>query len=224
MLNYSLRAAELPDLAYCLEIDASYITSHVWQFEERFERTEAELPEAPPLPKSRSKIVGKNPPVSPEEFRVMLRPSRLPRPLAVPAPLTEPELLAIWKKTDFLLIAETTPQTSLSETGEEIKISSEIIGYIGLTLDSARHIAWVSSQAVQPNYRRQGVGKALLAEALRFADRNRLRSVMVELQTKNYPAIQFLQKNRFFFCGYNSAYHSTREIALFFGLRLEHFG
>ncbi|MEI6043095.1 MAG: GNAT family N-acetyltransferase [Chloroflexota bacterium] len=222
MLNFKLRTAELPDLAHCLEIDASYITTHVWQMEERFERVTPEEPSprrANLTHKSRSKIVGKPPSPRPEEFRISLRPSRLPHPLAVPAPLDEQQLLTEWKKTDFLLVAETAAEEAPSETGADMQ--PEIIGYIGLSVDVPRHLAWISSQAVQLDYRRQGVGRALLIEALHWADRNRLRSIMIELQTKNYPAIQFIQKNSFFFCGYNSVYYPTREIALFFGLRLE---
>lgn len=223
MLNFSVRAAELPDLAYCLEIDASYITTHVWQMEERFERIDQddEPPPRPSTPKNRGKIVGKSTPTPPEEFRVNLRPSRLPRPLAVPSPWNEQQLLAEWKKTDLLLVAETNPEIITSDTGEELHTQPEIIGYIGLSVDGPRHLGWISSQAVQIDYRRQGVGRTLLTEALHWSDRNRLRSVMTEVQTKNYPGIQFLQKNKFFFCGYNSAYYPTREIALFFGLRLE---
>lgn len=222
MVNYKLRAAELPDLAHCLEIDSSYLTTHVWQMEERFERLdEIDLLPDQPLAKGRSKIVGKETPPGPEEFRITFRPSRLPRHLAVPAPLNEQQLLAEWKKTDFLMVAETLPLITTIETGEELRTEPEIIGYIGIAVDLPRHLAWISTFAVQLDFRRQGIGGAMLEEAERWCDRNRLRSIMIELQTKNYPAIQFFQKNSFFFCGYNSAYYPTREIALFFGLRLE---
>jgi GNAT superfamily N-acetyltransferase len=193
--------------------------------EEHFERVTPDEPPPrranPTTPNSRSKILGKPIQPGPEEFRISLRPSRLPHSLAVPAPLNEQQLLNEWKKTDFFLVAETVAEVITTETGEELQIQPEIIGYIGLSVDIPRHLAWISSQAVQLHNRRQGVGQALLTEALHWADRNRLRSLMIELQTKNYPAIQFIQKNSFFFCGYNSAYYPTREIALFFGLRLE---
>jgi ribosomal protein S18 acetylase RimI-like enzyme len=223
MLKYRLRAAELPDLAHCLEIDASYVTTHVWQMEERFERLEIEdLPSARhPAPKNRAKMVGKAAPPPPQEFHTAFRPSRLPRPVAVPAPWGEQQLLAEWKKTDFLAVAESLPEVTVTDEGEESTRQPEILGYVGLTVDLSRHLAWVSSQAVQLDLRRKGIGSALLKEAKQWADRNRLRSLMCEVQTKNYPGIQFLQKNNFFFCGYNSAYYPTREIALFFGLRLE---
>ncbi len=221
MLKYRLRPAELPDLAQCLEIDASYVTNHVWQLEERFERVDKEAPLVRASSNPGPKIVGKSSSSGPDEFHISFRPTRLPRTLAVPSPLSEEQLLTQWKQTDFLILAETLPEEVVNLAGEEQRVQAEILGYIGLHLNSDRHLTWITSLAVNLNYRRQGIGKALLAEALEWADRNRLRSVMVEIQTKNYPAINFLQKNNFFFCGYNTAYYVHREIALFFGRRLE---
>ena len=39
---------------------------------------------------------------------------------------------------------------------------------------------------------------------------------MTVVQSKNYPAIQFLQKHGFKFCGYNERYYRSRDIALYF--------
>ena len=242
MLNYRIRLAELSDLARCVEIDASYITTYVWQMQESFED--------PALPSDdgeagwqRPVIVGKDRPGLPSSFRLELQPSRLPRPLAVAAPLGEQALLAEWKKTDYLLVAETvetlsplalpspiglieapaqlSPETALAAVTPTFQ--SDVLGYIGLRVDGPRHTAWITTQAVQLDYRRQGVGSRLLSEARDWADRYRLRSLLVELQTKNFPAINFYQKQGFFFCGYNSAFYANREVALFFGKRLEKF-
>jgi ribosomal protein S18 acetylase RimI-like enzyme len=45
--------------------------------------------------------------------------------------------------------------------------------------------------------------------------------MVLEMQPKNYPAIQLAQKLGFDFCGYNDRYYANRDIALFFakGLR-----
>ncbi len=233
MINYRVRLAELGDLARCVEIDASYITTYVWQVQEGFDEPETEPVE--PVGRVRPRIMGKTEGGGPPTFRLELSPSRLPRPLAIPAPLNDQELLAEWKKTDHLLIAETVeaepdPDSLEKEEGEVMPLLApdparqpDILGYLGLRVDGARHIAWITTGAVQLDYRRQGIGGQLLAEAQRWADRYRLRSLMIELATKNYPAISFLQKQGFFLCGYNSAYYPTREIALFFGRRLEKF-
>ena len=39
---------------------------------------------------------------------------------------------------------------------------------------------------------------------------------MTAVQSKNYPAIQFLQKQGFKFCGYNERFYRSRDIALYF--------
>lgn len=238
MLKYRIRLAELDDLARCLEIDASYITTHVWQMHESFEEPyEPEEDEETPS-RLRPKILGKTGLAVPPGFRMELNPSRLPRPLAVAAPLNDQQLLAEWKKTDYLLVAEATNSSGPAETDlpEEAAASealpllatdpethSDILGYVGLAVDGSRHVAWITTGAVQLDYRRQGIGTHLLNEARTWADRYRLRSLLIELQTKNYPAINFFQKNGFFFSGYNNAYYATHEIALFFAKRLEKF-
>ncbi len=236
MLNYRIRPAQLADLARCVEIDASYITTYVWQMQEGFNEPADLLEDELEVNRARPRIVGKAGVALPPSFLVELKPSRLPHPLVVAAPLNDQELLSEWKKTDYLLVAETiemnpTPvppsQKELAE-GEPLAVLDSfkptILGYVGLRIDGFRHVAWITTLAVQIDYRRQGVGTRLLNEARSWGDRYRLRSLLVELQTKNFPAINFYQKHGFFFCGYNNAYYATREIALFFGKRLEKFG
>jgi ribosomal protein S18 acetylase RimI-like enzyme len=234
--KYRIRPAELEDLARCLEIDASYLTSYVWQMQENFEES-VELDSEETANRARPKVLGKTSKTGLPGFRMEMKSSRLPHPLAVPAPMNDQQLLAEWKRTDHLLVAEITTQagdeTTTPEEAEAMqalpllatdpKVQTDIVGYIGLAVDGPRHVAWITTGAVQLNYRRQGIGTGLLNEARSWTDRYRLRSLLVELQTKNYPAINFFQKNNFFFCGYNNAYYATREIALFFGKRLEKF-
>lgn len=247
MLNYRVRPAEQSDLTRCLEVDGSYITTYVWQMQESFEDpAELELADEEPGPRPRQKMVGKQSLSNPPLFRMELAPSRLPRPLAIAPPQDDQQLLAEWKKTDLLLVAEVVPEDSplaLLEAGLEseplfalnpaqageppatplVSGQPDILGYLGLGVDNNRHLAWITSGAVQIDYRRKGIGTHLLAEARNWADRYRLRSLLIELQIKNFPAISFFQKNGFFFCGYNNAYYADREIALFFGKRLEKF-
>lgn len=250
-LRFRVRPAELGDLARCIEIDASYVTTHVWQLQESFQdpmalAIEPDDFDSAKSPAKRPPIVGKSDAPKPLTYRTEFVPSRLPRPLAVPYQLGEQELLAEWKRTDYLLVAETIEEKiippSVSEIAPDIfadddgsesdakaaelippAIPAEILGYVGLRVDGPRHLAWITTGAVQLDYRRQNIGTRLLQEALVWADRNRLRSVLVELQTKNYPSISFFQRNKFFFCGYNNSYYPTREIALFFACRLERF-
>ncbi len=44
--------------------------------------------------------------------------------------------------------------------------------------------------------------------------------MMAAVQSKNYPAINFLQRNGFTFCGYNERYYRNQDIAVYFACGL----
>jgi ribosomal protein S18 acetylase RimI-like enzyme len=229
-LHFNLRPAELDDLPGCLEIDTGYVTNYVWQMEEGLDNS-ARVEEANGDKLARPKILGKGGSPTPNSYQTTFRPSRLPRPMVVAAPFNDQSFLNNWRRTDYLLVAETIPgepdlgQPSASPVAplEPLFPKPQLIGYIGLQVDRDRHIAWVNSFAVQQSYRRRGVGRQLWRQTQAWVNRHRLPTIMVELETKNFPAIQFFQQQGFFFCGYNSAFHLNREIALFFGYRLGDF-
>lgn len=220
MLNYRIRAAQLEDLSHCLDIDASYITTHVWQMEEHFEQESRLLEEALPVTASlRPKIAGKKPTPQPFTFRVDFRPSRLPRPIAHAAPLSENQLLQVWKTTDYLVVAEAVQPTFSADGGSD-EAATRLLGYAGLTVDRLRHFAWISSGAVAMDWRRKGIGLALFKDIKRWAENYCLHSLMIEVQPKNYPAISFLQNHNFYFSGYNNSCYPDREIGMYFALKL----
>jgi hypothetical protein len=66
----------------------------------------------------------------------------------------------------------------------------------------------------------RGIGTALLRAARDWALETKLRRLIVETQTKNYPAIRFLQKRGLVFCGYNDLFYPNQDIAVFFGQML----
>jgi len=85
-----------------------------------------------------------------------------------------------------------------------------------MSVQSWHLTAWVDNLAVATAYRRQGIGTALLNKAGEWARQRGLRRLMLEIQTKNHPAICFCQKNGFAFCGFNDRYYTNQDIALFF--------
>jgi ribosomal protein S18 acetylase RimI-like enzyme len=42
------------------------------------------------------------------------------------------------------------------------------------------------------------------------------KRLIVEMQSKNDPAIRLVQKHGYEFCGYNDHYYMTQDVALFF--------
>jgi GNAT superfamily N-acetyltransferase len=139
-------------------------------------------------------------------IHVSFRPVRLPRPMRV-ATAHDPERLADgWNRRACFLVAEQ---------------DGHLKGYLNLTLATERETAWVADCVVERRFRRSGVGSVLLASAAQWARVNRLKRLILEMQSKNYPGICFAQKHGLTFCGYNDRYYPNQDVALFFGMVLK---
>ena len=136
---------------------------------------------------------------------VRFRESRQPRVMTVSYPQSGRELTKTWKNQAAFLVAH----------DEE-----EILGYISLASDIAPQTLWVTSLAVKSLKRRQGIGTHLILAAQSWASENEHSRIVLEMQSKNYPAIRFAQKLAFEFCGYNDRYYENQDIALFFAKQL----
>lgn len=66
---------------------------------------------------------------------------------------------------------------------------------------------------VQSEYKGQGIGRRLIDLAINRAKEQGARSVVVETQTSNYPAIQFYLKNDFTIAGFNKISYSNGDIS-----------
>jgi ribosomal protein S18 acetylase RimI-like enzyme len=60
------------------------------------------------------------------------------------------------------------------------------------------------------------VASALLMAAQNWAAGRSVRRIIMELQSKNLPAIRLSQKFGYDFCGYNDHYYLTQDVVLFF--------
>lgn len=139
------------------------------------------------------------------EIVTSFRAIRLPRELRV---LDQPDKSWIeenWQKSDLFIVAE--------EGGE-------IAGYLELNVNPTMKNAVVANLAVSFLKRRKGIAIALLREAQAWGRGRKLRSLIIETQTKNYPTICLSQKLGFTFCGFNDSYYPNKDIAVFFVLPL----
>lgn len=131
---------------------------------------------------------------------------RLPRPMRVRYP-REPEiLLDEWTSKLVLLVSE---------------MGDSPTGYIALEAGPAPGSAWVTDLVVELRHRRQGHGSGLLQAAQRWSVERGYRSLFLEMQSKNYPAISLARKLGFGFAGYSDHYFPDQDIALFFVLNLK---
>jgi GNAT superfamily N-acetyltransferase len=132
---------------------------------------------------------------------VVFRTARLPRSMRVQYPKDYDNLLESWRRGECFLVAE--------EDGE-------VRGYLDMSVQSWHLTGWIDHLAIAKDYRRRGIGTNLVKKAAQWAREQGLQRLMLEIQTKNYPALCFCQKNGFAFCGFNDRYYTNQDIALFF--------
>jgi len=132
---------------------------------------------------------------------VGFREVRLPRPLRVVYPRVRHDLLPEWSHYDLVIAAV---------------LANELVGYLALSEHLAPNAAWVTDLVIAPQVRRQGIGSALLLAAQGWAAQRNLRSMMLEMQSKNAPMIRLAQKLGYNFCGHHENYYANQEIGLFF--------
>ncbi len=135
---------------------------------------------------------------------ITFRVAHLPREIQVDYPRQGADLLMGWRQRDEFLIAK------------EQK-SGRICGYVTLSAALEHRTALIGDIIVDRSLRRRGIGTRLLQSAAEWAYEHDLRRVVINVQTKNYPAICFCQSRGLSFCGYTDRYWSTQDIALSFG-------
>tara|TARA_B100000315_G_scaffold197566_1_gene188923 strand:- start:38 stop:592 length:555 start_codon:yes stop_codon:yes gene_type:complete len=139
------------------------------------------------------------------QTRVTFQRTRLPRSIKI-VPPHDINLLAVdWKQRALVIVGE---------------VAGGLLGYLTLTYVTTPHVGVIADFAVDRLARRRGVGTMLLGAARDWATRAGLRRLIIETQSKNFPAIRFCQHNGFTYCGYNDQYYVSQDIALFFGMKL----
>ncbi len=136
-----------------------------------------------------------------DDMGIRFRVVRLPRLMPADYPRDRDELVRAWQQRDCFLVAEA---------------DGVLLGYINMRVDVDRARGWVRDFVVGAPFRRRHIGSALLDQANRWAKLRRIHHVTLEMQTKNYPAIQFARKRGFVFCGFNDRYYANGDIAVFF--------
>lgn len=141
-------------------------------------------------------------------LQVRFRKERLPRAIETTYEITKERLQsALPKETCFLVL-----QRKEGDKG--------IIGYLTMRYNPVHKIAVVQDIVIDKPYRRMKLGSRLLSIARRWALEHDAVQLMVETQTKNFPAIAFCQRRGLTFCGFNDQYYRNQDIAIFFGQAL----
>ncbi len=139
------------------------------------------------------------------QIQIGFREIHLPRSVRVEYPRDHQTLAGEWQQRDGLLAAV---------------LEGEPVGYASLMLGVAPLTTWITDLVVKRRLRRQGIGSALLLSAQAWGIQHECRNLVLEMQSKNYPAIKLAEKLGFDFCGYNDRYYANHDIALFFATSL----
>jgi ribosomal protein S18 acetylase RimI-like enzyme len=132
----------------------------------------------------------------------IFREIRLPRSVSVPYPRAVSALPDSWNRRAGMLAA---------------MIGKQVVGYIRMSDLILPRTAWMTDIVVSPRFRHQGVGTALILAAQSWAVDRKDNRALMEMPSKNNPAICLARKLGYEFCGYNDLYYETQDIALFFG-------
>ncbi len=134
------------------------------------------------------------------QIDVSLREVRLPRSIRIEHPRPAQELPDTWHLRPML--------SAMS--------GMEAIAYVRYSDVIVPHAIWITDVVISKPHRRQGLARKLISSAEAWGLQRGLRRAIIEVQSKNAPAIRMVQKLGFEFCGYNDHYYFTRDIALFF--------
>jgi GNAT superfamily N-acetyltransferase len=137
---------------------------------------------------------------------VNFREIRLPRPVKVEYPRHQGEIFdENWMNQQVILVA---------------LLDGNLAGYARVSDRMIPKTAWVKDVVVREENRRKGVGTALILAAQDWGMERNCRRIIVEMQSKNFPAIQLIRKLGYEFCGYSDQYYLNQDIALFFARML----
>lgn len=100
------------------------------------------------------------------------------------------------------------------------KEDGSILGYALASCDSVTGHSVVYDLVVGQAFRRRKIGTRLLNVVRRWAVERQAVQLYLHVQTRNFPAIQFCQRQGLSFCGYNDQYFQAGDIAVSFGQSL----
>ena len=138
------------------------------------------------------------------QVEVSLREMRLPRTVRLEHPRTAKELPDTWHLRPMLSAVK----------------GMEAVAYVRFTDGIVPHAVWITDVIVGKPVRGKGLARKLIGAAEAWGLQRGLRRAIIEVQSKNAPAVRMAQKLGFEFCGYNDLYYSTRDVALFFARSL----
>jgi ribosomal protein S18 acetylase RimI-like enzyme len=139
--------------------------------------------------------------LSSDTTKTNFRRTKLPRRVFVPYPRKKAQIFKEIEHTDAFLVAV---------------LANRPVGYIKFLVEHDSMNARVTDLVVSASSRRQGIASGLLYAAMDVISHRNYFALILEIQSKNDPAITMAGKLAFKFCGFRDHYFPNNELALFF--------
>jgi len=136
-----------------------------------------------------------------ESTQVAFKRRHLPRRVLVPYPRDRNTIFENFKDAEAFLLAEHAGRP---------------VGYLKIETQKEANVARVSDLVISAPMRRQGIASGLLFAVMDLLAHRRLSTIILEMQSKNNPAIRMANKLGFSFCGFRDHYFPNQDLALFF--------
>lgn len=111
---------------------------------------------------------------------------------------------------------------SLAESGSDSFLvaieENRVVGYVSALVHG--NYAHIASIAVPKDYRRRGIGRALMSELIKSLKLRRIRTVSLEVRKSNTSAIRFYEILGFERMGVIQSYYENGEDAVVFSMTL----
>jgi len=95
------------------------------------------------------------------------------------------------------------------------------VGYASVITLYSPEMIWVNDLVVDELWRRKGIASSLFQAVRDWGLARKYSRIMLEMSSKNYPAICLAKKLGFEFTGFNDNYFYNNDIALFFSRLLK---
>lgn len=137
----------------------------------------------------------------PNDIQTSFRRVRLPRRVSVAYPRKKDLIYADMEQAEAFLVAE---------------FNQRPVGYIKVLSEPENKLLRITDLVVTASMRRQGIGSGLILAVMNMASNRGFISLMLEMQSKNDPAVAMAAKLGFVFCGFRDHYYPNQELALFY--------
>jgi len=94
----------------------------------------------------------------------------------------------------------------------ESAAAGRLIGVVDVQREKWREAGFVRNVAVDRAYRGRGIGYELMNRVIEWGRREKLRAIILETQTNNWPACCFYQRFGFQLSGIDDHYYTNRDV------------